>query len=191
MAGGARAPPRGPAGSFQTADSTAVLDGSSVASDRGRWPSNGEICHCPRPGRPACRVPRRRPTTGLGPRSRLRLWRTGRRRCPRAPRGGYLSSRDSEERTRQWIANGQLVRRQMAQSYGMTSPDEERVNWEEASALQKKWRAVTMGQRARDAGLSDLYDVLYLHGCSSGHSDAWSAGRTFSQPARLGSESGR
>jgi len=85
----------------------------------------------------------------------------------------YICRLDSDERTEQWIANGRLARREMAQAFGLKTQDEETTDWKNAAALAKRWRDVNIKQRATDGGLEEFYRVLYRHGSSVEHSDLW------------------
>jgi hypothetical protein len=85
----------------------------------------------------------------------------------------YICELDSDDRTEQWIANGRLARRRMAQEFGLKTEDEETADWEKTEKLAKQWRDVTIEQRAKAAGLENFYKVLYRHGSSFEHSDLW------------------
>jgi hypothetical protein len=85
----------------------------------------------------------------------------------------YICKLDSDDRTEQWIANGRRARRIMAREFGLTTEDEDRIDWTKNDVLAKQWRDVTIEQRAKDADLENFYKVLYRHGCSFDHSDLW------------------
>jgi len=85
----------------------------------------------------------------------------------------YICAAESDDRTEQWIANGRRARRQMAQYFGLTTQDELTTDWARNDELARQWRAVTIEQRANDAGLENFYSVLYRHGSSYEHSDLW------------------
>jgi hypothetical protein len=86
----------------------------------------------------------------------------------------YITQAESDERTELWIANGRLARRTMAMEFGLRTEDEGRVDWNTVESLAKKWRAVTIYERAKATGLENFYKALYRHGSSFEHSDTWS-----------------
>jgi len=49
---------------------------------------------------------------------------------------GYICRTDSDDRARQWIARGRVSRREMAQAFGLTPPDEMTVDWGHRRASQ-------------------------------------------------------
>lgn len=85
----------------------------------------------------------------------------------------YICKVESDERTEQWIANGRLARRLMAQEFGLKTEDEETTDWKKIEKLAKHWRDVKIEERAKYAGLENFYRVLYRHGSSFEHSDLW------------------
>ncbi len=88
---------------------------------------------------------------------------------------GYICRTDSDDRARQWIARGRVSRREMAQAFGLTPPDEVTVDWGKVGERARAWKAVRIFDRAKDAGLENFYEIAYRHGCVYEHSDAWGA----------------
>lgn len=88
---------------------------------------------------------------------------------------GYICREDSDDRARQWMARGRISRRELGERFGVKPPDEAKVDWAVMTTQAKKWKAVPIFDRAKDADLLNFYEVAYRHGSVFEHSDAWGA----------------
>lgn len=80
---------------------------------------------------------------------------------------------DPDERARHYVANGRVAHRDLLLQFGpLPAGWDKGADWPALEERANRWKGVKIAQRARDAGLSDLYEKTYRFGSSFEHSDA-------------------
>lgn len=81
----------------------------------------------------------------------------------------YLTSADTPERVRAWLASARTQLRRWATSLRRTL-QADTVNWNEEEELAKKW--LNLAERAARSDTQNFYNLAYRHGSIYEHSDA-------------------
>ena len=80
---------------------------------------------------------------------------------------------DPDERARDYVASGRIAHRKFLLQFGPLPPGWDKdVDWPTTEERAKRWDNVPIADRAREAGVSALYEQTYRFGSSFEHSDS-------------------
>jgi Family of unknown function (DUF5677) len=89
---------------------------------------------------------------------------------------GYICHKDSDARSRQWIAFGALERLKMQRAVTGKLTKTQEARQGRLKTLTKSWTDLKIEGRAKQSGRFMVYATAYRHLSSYSHSDSWSTG---------------